>query len=85
MIIHEAGSLNGNWRLPMSSVDRRTLLKLSLAGVGATVLLPGTAFADDDLPPVPGMLGDRRANEMWYQFDQVALYQAFQEVLTSDD
>jgi hypothetical protein len=27
-----------------------------------------------DLPPVPGMLGDRRANEMWYQLDLKTLY-----------
>lgn len=26
------------------------------------------------LPPVPGMLGNRRANEMWYQLDQKTLY-----------
>jgi hypothetical protein len=28
-----------------------------------------------DLPPVPGMLGDRRANEVWYELDQKSLYQ----------
>lgn len=26
------------------------------------------------LPPIPGMLGNRRANEMWYQMDQKTLY-----------
>jgi hypothetical protein len=61
-------------------IDRRTMLKLSLTGIGASVLLPGTATADDGFPPVPGMLGDRRANEMWYQFDEVAFYNAAPEV-----
>ncbi|MEV4314107.1 hypothetical protein [Actinocrispum sp. NPDC049592] len=55
-------------------VDRRTLLKLSLAGGAGLVLAPGVAFADDTFPPVPGMQGDRRANELWYHFDQVAFY-----------
>jgi hypothetical protein len=40
-----------------------------------------------NLPPVPGMLGDRRANEVWYQLDQKTLYapvpgirQAYREI-----
>lgn len=61
-------------------MDRRTLLKLSVAGVGATVLPPNVAWADD-FPPVPGMQGDRRANEMWYQFDEAAFYHPAQEVI----
>lgn len=62
------------------SLDRRTLVKASIGTIGAAVLLPGTAAADE-FPPVPGMLGDRRANEMWYQFDKAAFYNASQEIL----
>jgi len=62
------------------------MLKLSagaaVAGLAAPVLLTGTASATTGggLPPVPGMLGDRRANELWYQIDEVALYHPAQEV-----
>lgn len=63
------------------SMDRRTLLKLSAVGVGATLLAPGVATAAGALPPIPGMLGDRVANEMWFQFDDALLYHARQEVL----
>lgn len=65
------------------SIDRRTLLKLSAAGVIGTALAPATAFADTGFPPVPGMLGDRRANEMWYQFDEDAFYNPAPEVLAA--
>jgi hypothetical protein len=33
-----------------------------------------------DLPAVPGMLGDRRANELWYQFDEVTMYKSSREL-----
>jgi hypothetical protein len=43
-----------------------------------------------DFPDVPGMLGDRRANELWYQFDETTLYnvgpeleQAFTDIATA--
>ncbi len=66
------------------SLDRRKLLKLSagaaVAGLAAPVLFSGTASAEGALPPVPGMLGDRRANELWYQLDEKSLYNAAQEV-----
>ncbi|RSM85565.1 hypothetical protein DMH04_16710 [Kibdelosporangium aridum] len=59
------------------SLNRRSLLT---ASIGASVLLlPGVAAASE-FPPVPGMLGDRRANEMWYQFDEVAFYNASPEI-----
>ncbi|WP_157876506.1 hypothetical protein, partial [Streptomyces graminilatus] len=35
------------------------------------------------LPPVPGMLGDRRANEVWYRLDEVALYHASPELVAA--
>jgi hypothetical protein len=48
----------------------------ALAGLAVTGIRPARAAAADDgeLPPVPGMLGDRRANEVWYRLDEVALY-----------
>jgi hypothetical protein len=61
-------------------IDRRTMLKASVAGVGASLLLPGLARADG-LPPVPGMLGDRRANEMWFQLDEKTFYHPASEVI----
>ncbi|MBE1502266.1 hypothetical protein H4696_009366 [Amycolatopsis lexingtonensis] len=45
-------------------MDRRKLLKIGVATVAGAVLLEGTATADTGLPPVPGMQGDRRANEL---------------------
>ena len=62
------------------------MLKLAagaaVAGAAAPVLFGGTASAatESRLPPVPGMLGDRKANELWYQIDEVALYNQAQEV-----
>ncbi|MDJ1135254.1 hypothetical protein [Streptomyces iconiensis] len=35
---------------------------------------------DPDFPDVPGMLGDRRANEFWYWFDEVTLYKPSAEI-----
>lgn len=68
-------------------LERRQFLGASAAaalGLGIGALgIAGTANAAEDradcdppvsLPPVPGMLGDRRANEMWYQLDQDTLY-----------
>jgi hypothetical protein len=64
-------------------MDRRSLLKITAGAAVATagsVLLSGTAEAETNgLPPVPGMLGDRRANEVWYQLDEIALYNPSQE------
>jgi len=64
-------------------MDRRSLLKVGAAAVAGVALAgatTGTAAADTGLPPVPGMLGDRRANELWYQLDEIALYHQSQEV-----
>jgi hypothetical protein len=69
-------------------LDRRNLLKVTAATVAGSVLLSGTATATattatprtaGSLPPVPGMLGDRKANELWYQLDEIALYHPSQE------
>ncbi|RSM59782.1 hypothetical protein DMB66_26380 [Actinoplanes sp. ATCC 53533] len=67
-----------------SGVDRRGLLRasLGLAAVAGTTAVLGTGTASavaaappaDPLPEVPGMLGDRLANEFWYRFDQCTAY-----------
>lgn len=66
-----------------SGVDRRGLLRASLglvAAAGTTAVLgsgPAAAVArpgTEPLPEVPGMLGDRLANEFWYRFDQHTAY-----------
>lgn len=33
------------------------------------------------LPPVPGMHGDRTANELWYEYERIFYYEASQEIL----
>ncbi|MFC7100826.1 TfuA-like protein [Nonomuraea rubra] len=66
---------------PMTQINRRQALRAALvagAAVGAGALAVQPARADDDqagtlghhLPPVPGMHGDRRANELWYVYEQ---------------
>jgi hypothetical protein len=60
-------------------MDRRSLLKtgaVAAVAVAGAVLMtePAAATTSPDLPPVPGMLGDRRANELWYQLDEISLY-----------
>ncbi|MFC5099371.1 hypothetical protein [Kibdelosporangium philippinense] len=62
MIIHVGSRL---WTVGHSSVSLRDRV------VAATVV-PGIASAGTDFPPVPGMLGDRRANEFWYRFDEAS-------------
>ncbi|MFD8309098.1 hypothetical protein ACFV29_43335 [Streptomyces sp. NPDC059690] len=70
-------------------VGRRELLRAGAGaalalGLTATVAGPAAAAGRrgaEALPPVPGMLGDRRANEFWYQMDEVALYHPTQATL----
>ncbi|KAB2352440.1 hypothetical protein [Actinomadura rudentiformis] len=70
----------------MTSSDpgRRQILQSTLgitaaAALGTAGLLnaPRALAADGggrrQFPPVPGMHGDRRANELWYQFDEITL------------
>ncbi|MFD5631198.1 MULTISPECIES: hypothetical protein [unclassified Streptomyces] len=72
-------------------LDRRRVLRASigaaaLAGLGTAAVAPARASTGSGaagLPPVPGMQGDRRANEVWYQLDEVALYQASPELLAA--
>lgn len=67
--------------------SRRGIVKGTLGITGAaciaTASLSGSAWAaqsrrgsggDPEFPDVPGMLGDRRANEFWYQFDEVTYF-----------
>ncbi|MGP3948704.1 hypothetical protein [Streptomyces sp. 7N604] len=71
-------------------VNRRQILKVSLgvataataATVGVTVGAQPAAAVElhDEFPPVPGMSGDRRANEFWFQLDEATLYNSSQEV-----
>ena len=67
------------------NIDRRRMLGVT-AGVAAIAVLGAAnapqaraASTRDPLPPVPGMLGDRRANELWYQFDKATWHEATQE------
>src|SRR3954465_12987306 len=75
-------------------LGRRHLLRASagaaaLAGLAVTGVAPARAppglgpGRPSTLPPVPGMLGDRRANEVWYQLDEVALYHPSPELLAA--
>ncbi|MEU0772042.1 hypothetical protein [Streptomyces albogriseolus] len=66
---------------------RRDILRVSAAlaagaalpVVGGAVPTATAAPADPGLPEIPGMLGDRRANEVWYLLDQATLYQPSKE------
>ena len=61
------------------ALNRRSLLIMTTGvstaiGLGAATTAAAAAPAaparTEELPDVPGMSGDRRANEFWYQFDQ---------------
>ncbi|MGP4110149.1 hypothetical protein ACTWP5_04430 [Streptomyces sp. 4N509B] len=64
-----------------ASLTRRQLVRLSSATAATTALaLAGTgpvaaAPRPPELPEVPGMSGDRVANEFWYQLDLATLYE----------
>ncbi|MCE7002241.1 hypothetical protein LWC34_05275 [Kibdelosporangium philippinense] len=64
-------------------MDRRTLLRASTATVVTGLLLPGVAYANpsyQSFPDVPGMLGDRRANEFWYEYDNAVMFTSTAEL-----
>lgn len=70
-----------------SRVNRRQVLTVSLGAAAAAALasagaLPAAAagHTGGELPPVEGMSGDRRANELWYRMDDATLYNSAQEV-----
>ncbi|MGP3948703.1 hypothetical protein [Streptomyces sp. 7N604] len=66
--------------------ERRDVLRASVGLAAGAMLVGGGALPaaavgrpDPELPEIPGMHGDRRANEMWYLLDQATLYQPSQE------
>jgi hypothetical protein len=65
--------------------ERREILRASAALTAGAALAVGGAGAavaassDPELPEIPGMSGDRRANEVWYLLDQATLYHPTQE------
>ncbi|WP_238014376.1 hypothetical protein KZZ52_32435 [Dactylosporangium sp. AC04546] len=72
--------------LHASNWNRRRLLTVPLVAAAAAGLAATQAAAPaaaghhgPALPDVPGMLGDRLANEFWYQFDEASLYNRTQE------
>lgn len=63
---------SGRRRFLQSSLGITAAAALGTTGLHTAVATP--AQAGTTLPPVPGMLGDRRANEVWYRLDEVTLY-----------
>lgn len=67
-------------------LDRRHLLRASAtlaAGIGATLAITSpanAAVADPTIPEVPGMKGDPRANEFWFQYDRVFFFEPSAEL-----
>jgi hypothetical protein len=68
-------------------LDRRQLLRLSVGAAATTGLLAAGALpaaaagpSCPPLPNVPGMLGDVRNNEFWYQFDEVLYFDVPDEI-----
>jgi hypothetical protein len=69
----------------MPELSRRRVLKSGLtatAVVGAGMLWTPVARASD-FPDVPGMRGDRRANELWYDYEQTFSYAPPPEVVAA--
>jgi hypothetical protein len=69
----------------MSELSRRRVLRSGLAAtaaVGAGVLWAPAAHASE-FPDVPGMRGDRRANELWYAYEMAFAYTPSEEVVAA--
>ncbi|MFF4570657.1 Tat pathway signal sequence domain protein [Streptomyces sp. NPDC001410] len=75
--------------MSLNTLDRRGALRaaLGVAGAAAAATLIGAAPASaapkrchPSLPDVPGMVGDRWANEFWYQYDEMSYYTPSQEM-----
>ncbi|MFJ1885697.1 MULTISPECIES: Tat pathway signal sequence domain protein [unclassified Streptomyces] len=64
--------------MPQNTMDRRGVLRAAagIAGAAAAVTVAGALPASahgrsrSEFPEVPGMVGDRRANEFWYEYDE---------------
>ncbi|MFB6814000.1 Tat pathway signal sequence domain protein [Streptomyces sp. NPDC056347] len=79
--------------MPQNTMDRRGVLKAAagIAGAAAAATVaatlpaaahtrPRTAF-----PDVPGMVGDRRANEFWYEYDERFYFNPTPELVEAVD
>ncbi|MYW67591.1 Tat pathway signal sequence domain protein [Streptomyces sp. SID8379] len=77
--------------MSLNTMDRRGALRaaLGVAGAAATATLIGAAPAQAHgsagrhhrgLPDVPGLVGDRWANEFWYEYDEMSYYTPTQEM-----
>ena len=54
---------------------------LLAAGAGSGIAMPHPEKnTGETFPDVPGMSGDRRANELWYRFNQETLYDQSAEI-----
>jgi hypothetical protein len=72
------------------NIARRRFLRasvggaLALAGLGPALPALGAGASGGnprpELPEIPGMHGDRLANEFWYQFDELFMYDVTPEV-----
>jgi hypothetical protein len=78
----------------IAEMDRRRMLGVSfsaaaIAGLGLLRAAPSAAASvatppaciDAPIPVVPGMSGDPRANQCWYELDEVGLYHPSQQFL----
>jgi len=73
-----------------NQLNRRQILKVPLGlallggvgagGVASAVPAGATTPRHLELPDVPGLLGDRLANEFWFTFDQTTLFDPSQEM-----
>ncbi|NEC92588.1 Tat pathway signal sequence domain protein [Streptomyces sp. SID12501] len=74
--------------MTLNTLDRRSALRAALGVAGATAAasLLGATPAEahgrrhPSLPEVPGMVGDRWANEFWYEYDEMSYYTPSQEM-----
>ncbi|GAA4548845.1 hypothetical protein GCM10023192_69380 [Amycolatopsis samaneae] len=68
----------------LSSLGALTAVGLG-AGLAGTPAVAAPVASDDcsPFPPVPGMTGDRRANEFWYQYDEKFQYHPKPEIIAA--
>lgn len=68
----------------MSAIGRREALKAGAAAVAALGLTVSGALqanaTESTFPDVPGMRGDRRANELWYTYEEAFNYKMSADV-----
>jgi hypothetical protein len=80
--------------MPLNTMNRRGVLKaaVGVAGAAAAVTvagaLPAAAHGGPHrrrLPSVPGMVGDRWANEFWYEYDERFYYNPTPDLVEAVD